>query len=53
MDLAAEIGLSHEALYRTLAELEQQGTISRSRGTITLNPSYDPDHRGTRAPGIK
>jgi CRP-like cAMP-binding protein len=53
MDLAAEIGLSHEALYRTLAELEQEGTISRSRTAITLNPSYDPDHRGTRAPGIK
>ena len=36
MDLAAEIGLSHEALYRTLAELEKEGVISRRRAAITL-----------------
>jgi CRP-like cAMP-binding protein len=36
MDLAAEIGLTHEALYRTLAELEKEGAIRRSRSGIAL-----------------
>ncbi len=36
MDLAAELGLSHEALYRTLAALEREGAIARTRSTITL-----------------
>lgn len=36
MDLAAEIGLSHEALYRTLATLEKEGAITRTRSSITL-----------------
>ena len=35
-DLAAELGLTHEALYRTLAKLERAGEIKRSRGKITL-----------------
>ncbi len=36
MDLAAEIGLTHEALYRTLARLEKQGVIERSSNRIAL-----------------
>jgi CRP/FNR family transcriptional regulator, dissimilatory nitrate respiration regulator len=35
-DTAAEIGLTHEALYRTLAVLERSGEIRRGRGKITL-----------------
>ena len=35
-DLAAELGLTHEALYRTLAALEQAGEIKRGKGKITL-----------------
>jgi CRP-like cAMP-binding protein len=35
-DLAAELGLTHEALYRTLAELERSGEIKRGRGKITV-----------------
>ena len=35
-DLAAELGLTHEALYRTLAALERSGEIKRARGKITL-----------------
>ena len=35
-DLAAELGLTHEALYRTLAALERTGEIKRGRGRITL-----------------
>ncbi len=35
-DLAAELGLTHEALYRTLAALERAGEIRRSKGKITL-----------------
>jgi CRP/FNR family transcriptional regulator, dissimilatory nitrate respiration regulator len=36
LELAAEIGLTHEALYRTLAALETAGAIHRSRGTIVV-----------------
>lgn len=36
MDLAAEIGLTPEALYRTLAELERDGVVHRSRSGIAL-----------------
>lgn len=35
-DLAAELGLTHEALYRTLAGMARGGEIKRGRGTITL-----------------
>ena len=35
-DLAAEIGLTHEALYRTLAALERSGEISRKGDRIRL-----------------
>lgn len=35
-DLAAELGLTHEALYRTLAALERAGEIKRGRGTIAM-----------------
>jgi CRP/FNR family transcriptional regulator, dissimilatory nitrate respiration regulator len=35
-DLAAELGLTHEALYRTLAALERAGEIKRGKGKITL-----------------
>jgi CRP-like cAMP-binding protein len=35
-DLAEEIGLSHEALYRSLAALEKEGAIARSSAAITL-----------------
>lgn len=33
---ASELGLSHETLYRTLAELERRGQIERRAGEITL-----------------
>ena len=36
-DLAAELGLTHEALYRTLAALERTGEIRRGREKITLS----------------
>lgn len=36
MDLAGEIGLTPEALYRTLAALAKDGLITRTRSTITL-----------------
>lgn len=35
-DIAAEIGLTHEALYRAMAALERGGAIRRSRDKITL-----------------
>ena len=34
--VAGEIGLSHEALYRTLAALERDGMVARDGGRITL-----------------
>jgi CRP/FNR family transcriptional regulator, dissimilatory nitrate respiration regulator len=36
-DLAAEIGLTHEALYRTLATLERSGEIRRQGEKIVLS----------------
>ena len=38
-DIAAELGLTHEALYRTLAALERAGEIRRSRGKIVITRS--------------
>jgi CRP-like cAMP-binding protein len=35
-NLAEELGLSHEALYRTLADMAAQGEIERHNGTIRL-----------------
>lgn len=36
MDLAAELGMTHETLYRTLAELEAEGVLARGDGGIRL-----------------
>lgn len=36
-DLAAELGLTHEVLYRTLAALEDSGEIRRTGKAITLS----------------
>lgn len=36
MDLAGELGLTHEALYRALADLEREGKISRNGREIVL-----------------
>ena len=36
-DLAMELGLSAEALYRTLSILQTEGLISRKQRSITLN----------------
>jgi CRP-like cAMP-binding protein len=41
MDLATELGLSHEVLYRTLAALEKDGTITRTRTEIILRGQRD------------
>ncbi|MCF8178330.1 MAG: Crp/Fnr family transcriptional regulator [Sulfuritalea sp.] len=35
-DIAAELGLTHEALYRALAALEQQGVIARQDACLCL-----------------
>ena len=35
-DVAAELGLTHEALYRALAALARSGEIRRTRQTIVL-----------------
>lgn len=44
-ELAGTLGLSHEALYRTLAAMQQDGEIERKRGRIMLTRlSYDQDH---------
>lgn len=36
VELAAEIGLTHEALYRTLAALEKAGIVRRTKSAIVL-----------------
>ena len=38
-DLAAELGLTHEVLYRTLAEMSAEGEIERHNGLIRLKKS--------------
>lgn len=44
-DLAGELGLTHEALYRTLSEMEGAGEIARRKGTIRLARAlYDRVH---------
>jgi CRP-like cAMP-binding protein len=40
-DIAAEIGMTREALYRALARLETEGSITRTETTIVLKKS-DP-----------
>ena len=35
-ELAAELGVTHEALYRTLAALERAGEIKRAKGKIVV-----------------
>ncbi|NQV82790.1 MAG: Crp/Fnr family transcriptional regulator [Rhodospirillales bacterium] len=37
-DLAVELGLTHEALYRTLAKLEKEGLVERSATVVLLQP---------------
>jgi CRP-like cAMP-binding protein len=38
-DIAAEVGLSREAFYRTLAALEADGSLTRTESEITLGKS--------------
>ena len=38
-DIAAEIGMTREALYRTLAALETEGHLSRTETAIMLKKS--------------
>lgn len=38
-ELAADLGLTHEALYRTLARMEADGEIKRTGGTIKIKPA--------------
>ena len=37
IELASEIGLSHEVLYRTLAKLEKDGVVSRTASAIVVS----------------
>jgi CRP-like cAMP-binding protein len=41
-EIAAEIGLTHEAFYRTLAALERAGEIARAGAVITLSRVLAP-----------
>lgn len=54
MDLAGEMGLSHEALYRTLAALESERAIARTKDRIVLlqGTPYDRNHMDKRMQGI-
>jgi CRP-like cAMP-binding protein len=44
-EMAGALGLTHEALYRTLADLEAQGRIERTDHLIKLRSPHDFDHR--------
>ena len=39
-ELAAELGLTHEAVYRALSELAANGEIERLEGTICLSKKF-------------
>ena len=53
-DLAGELGLAHEALYRTLADMAADGEIERLRRAIRLkNMPYDLDHIAGVDNGLK
>ncbi len=39
MDLAVEIGITHEALYRTLAALQKEGALTRTKDGFVLRES--------------
>jgi DNA-binding MarR family transcriptional regulator len=41
-EIAGELGLTHKALYRTVAALERAGEIKRMRGKITLTRPRSP-----------
>jgi CRP/FNR family transcriptional regulator, dissimilatory nitrate respiration regulator len=41
-DIAAEIGITREALYRTLAALEAEGCLTRTETAILLKKSDGP-----------
>jgi CRP/FNR family transcriptional regulator, dissimilatory nitrate respiration regulator len=41
-DIAAEIGMTREALYRTLAVLKAEGRLNRTETTILLKKSNNP-----------
>jgi CRP-like cAMP-binding protein len=41
-DIAAEIGITREALYRTLAALEAEGHLARTETTINLKKPHGP-----------
>jgi CRP-like cAMP-binding protein len=43
-ELAADLGLSHEALYRTLGAMQRNGEIKRAGAKITLARPYDRNH---------
>jgi CRP-like cAMP-binding protein len=43
-ELAGELGLSHEALYRALAGMAARGEIVRLKGKIRLSRPYDRNH---------
>jgi CRP-like cAMP-binding protein len=37
IEIASELGLTHEAVYRAIATLERNGTIERTDGTVVLH----------------
>lgn len=45
--IASELGLSHEALYRTLAKLEKRGAITRDREISTIQIRPDQSRRSS------
>ena len=44
-DWAAELGLTHEALYRALARLERSGVLKRANGALVLTAKRAPARR--------
>jgi len=51
-EFAGILGLTHEALYRTLAKMQRDAEIERRQGKIRLLAGHDPDHTQPPAFGV-
>ena len=52
-ELAADLGISHEALYRTIAALKREGALAEDRGSLSyLRAESSPECKRSRQPRV-
>ena len=53
-ELAADLGISHEALYRTIAALKREGALAEDRGNLSyLRAESSPECKRSRQPRVR